>query len=734
MGTRSSGLKSNVTNAFPACKPGWFNSGIAAGATGIILLLTFVLSIPFARASQNTARHQLQIELFPDGQQLQVLDQITFEKSPGAKLEFELSPRAEQIEVNVNGKPRKFIFENRRLHVDFPDAPGNQKSQLTIGYTAIFNDPAPIRPVNADNPGYGVSATISERGTFLLAGSGWYPQWTGGHSIYTLKVIAPEGILAVTAGQSKGHQTQNGKSVSTWVVNDPIRGLSLSAGPYIVRQKKVGDISAATYFFPETDHLSGAYLEATVKYLTLYQDLFGPYPFDKFAVVENFFPTGYGFPSYTLIGGRVLRLPFIIHTSLGHEIAHCWWGNGVLVDYDAGNWSEALTTYVADYLYKEMKSIEDARAYRQQILRNYATLVKPGQDFALNQFQRRYNPTTKTIGYDKGAMVFHMLRRQMGDDAFWGALRDLYRGQLFKKTSWADMQKAFESRARRSLKGFFDQWVFRRGAPRFHLDAVRSRQTGDTWTIEGQIVQQNPEFSFELDLALQNRDKTISKTVRVTDKETRFQMISDSVPLKLRADPDIDIFRQLFTDEIPPAINSLKSSKSLLVLLANNLEPDIKSAARMLLLSLGVKNYTITEESALDLKDFREKDILMVGYPLRKELFSKLPEEVAIKPGSFTLNQSTYDRSADIFFGVFRHPHRKDRVTALFLPLSSSHAEEVARKVTHYGKYSYLAFHNGSNRDKGFWSTEQSPLEYRWRNGNATTSQNFTTHRKYEFF
>ncbi|NIP28737.1 MAG: M1 family metallopeptidase, partial [Phycisphaerae bacterium] len=150
-------------------------------------------------------------------------------------------------------------------------------------------------------------------------------------------VIAPEGMLAVTAGQLEGHQTQNGKSVSTWLIKDPIRGLSLSVGPYIVRQKKVGNITAATYFFAETDHLAGAYLEATARYLKLYQDLFGPYPFNKFAVVENFFPTGYGFPSYTLIGGRVLRLPFIIHTSLGHEIAHCWWGNGVLVDYASGN-------------------------------------------------------------------------------------------------------------------------------------------------------------------------------------------------------------------------------------------------------------------------------------------------------------------------------------------------------------------------------------------------------------
>ena len=113
-----------------------------------------------------------------------------------------------------------------------------------------------------------------------------------------------------------------------------------------------------TYFTGANRDLSSAYLDAAIRYLKLYSDLFGPYPFPKFAVVENFFPTGYGFPSYTLLGSSVLRLPFILSSSLGHEIAHCWWGNGVQVDYQSGNWSEALTTYVADYLYKEQASQE----------------------------------------------------------------------------------------------------------------------------------------------------------------------------------------------------------------------------------------------------------------------------------------------------------------------------------------------------------------------------------------
>ena len=303
---------------------------------------------------------------------------------------------------------------------------------MTVTYAVRFDDPVPVMPANADNPGYGVSGTITPAGTLLLDGAGWYPYLDADRTTYRLRVEAPAGTVAVTAGRSLGHMTDGDRTVSTWEVDYPVRGLSLSAARYQVREKTVGRLTAATYLLPESADLSDQYLEATVRYLQFYEELFGPYPFEKFAVVENFFPTGYGFPSYTLLGSRVLRLPFIIDTSLGHEIAHCWWGNGVYVDDSSGNWSEGLTTYVADYLYKERKSPEAAREYRQQILRNYATLVNPGNDFPISRFQSRNSPLTKTIGYDKCAMVFHMLRRRLGEEVFWGSLRDIYQGLPFQ--------------------------------------------------------------------------------------------------------------------------------------------------------------------------------------------------------------------------------------------------------------------------------------------------------------
>ena len=107
----------------------------------------------------------------------------------------------------------------------------------------------------------------------------------------------------------------------------------------------------------------------------------------------------------------------------------------------------------------------------------------------------------------------------------------------------------------------------------------------------------------------------------------------------------------------------------------------------------------------------------MIGYPQDKALFRHLPDEVVIDPKSFILNGKTYKQSSDVFFGVFTHPYSENRIAALFFPLSSQQAGHVARKITHYGKYSYLAFENGKNQAKGFWPIKQSPLEYRWDHG-----------------
>ena len=80
----------------------------------------------------------------------------------------------------------------------------------------------------------------------------------------------------------------------------------------------------------------------------------------------------------------------------------------------------------------------------------------------------------------------------------------------------------------------------------------------------------------------------------------------------------------------------------------------------------------------------------------------------------FAVNGRAYDRPSDSFFGVFQSPAHEGRVVALFLPLSEKHADEVARKITHYGSYSFLVFSEGRNEAKGTWPVTESPLVYEW--------------------
>ena len=680
--------------------------------TGVLLGI-FVLAA-VSQAAGIRAHHTLQIELFPATGKLTGIDEIAIKSAAVRVLEFYISERVTQLKVEVNQKSRNFNFENGRIKLTLE--PQEQSSDLlvTIYYAGIFDDPVPVRPVNADNPGYGVTATISEKGSFLLAGAGWYPELAGSQATYRLKVSAPAGLIAVTAGRSLGHKTDQGQTESTWEVDYPVEGLSLSVARYVVETKTVGNVTAATYLLPANQDLAQSYLEATVGYIKLYSDLFGPYPFQKFAVVENFFPTGFGFPSYTLMGGRVLRLPFIVHTSLGHEIAHCWWGNGVYVDYAAGNWSEALTTYVADYLFQEMKSKKAALDYRRQWLRNFSTLVRPENDFPLDQFMSRSSPVSKAIGYDKGAMVFHMIRRQLGEEAFWNALRDVYRHRLFQKTSWSDLQRAFEARGQRSLEEFVGQWIHRKSAPRFFMDDVQLYHSAGKWKVSGKIIQKDPNYTISINLALEAGSERINREIEITGEATDFEMISSERPRKLAADPGVDTMRLLDAAEIPPAVNNIKGSPSVVIVLSDQLPPDLKKAAETLALSLGLKNYQFISESEVRRSQLTENDFLLIGQPGQKELLPNMPDQVSIQPGSFTLNNSLYNESSDAFFGVFHHPFNNNHIAALFIPSSGRFADIVARKITHYGKYSYLTFQSGKNVDKGTWSVVRSPLVYEW--------------------
>jgi hypothetical protein len=665
--------------------------------------------------AQPMLHHDLRVRLEPQRNSLEAQDRIRVADSAQSRIEFHMADHLQVVTVKVNGQPARYTFSGGRLTIDV----GNDQHsrQLLIAYRGDFADQAPVQPLNTDNPGYGVTGTIGPHGTLLLAGAGWYPRSHPAASTYTLNIDAPEGILGVTAGRNLGHHTTGGRTISKWRVEQPLRGLSLSAGPFQPVTQTFGRITAATYFTPALQDLSRDYLEAVGRYLAFYEKLLGAYPFDQFSVVENFFPTGYGFPSYTLMGRHVLRLPFIIHTSLGHEIAHCWWGNGVLVDGSLGNWSEGLTSYVADYLYKERRG--NGVGHRRQWLRNYSGLVQPDQDFALSKFTSRTDPATSAVGYDKAAMVFHMLRQKVGDDRFWQTLRNVYAKHLFEAISWRDWQTAFEASYGKSLETFFQQWVYRAGAPQLFLSDIRIKTTENGSMVSGIVAQRKPYYALEADVVLETADGIFDRRVPIHSGRSPFSFSVKERPLRLTVDPQVHLFRRLDAREMPPTVNSIKGAGALTVVVAANLDERWKTIAGRLCTALGVDGTAIVREAQFTSTPADRAPVLWIGKPAEALRLSVQGNHFSVDEREFKVSGKSYSRRAASFFGIFKTHDASERLMGLFLPESFEVAAVLIRKIPHYGKYSYLVFKGPSNQIKQTWPVTSSPVAIDWSESNS---------------
>ena len=197
------------------------------------------------------------------------------------------------------------------------------------------------------------------------------------------------------------------------------------------------------------------------------------------------------------------------------------------------------------------------------------------------------------------------------------------------------------------------------------------------WRVRGEIVQRKPFYELDLTLELKTETEKLKERVGVSGEGTTFVITCDAPPEKLLLDPDFDTFRQLDPSEIPPSINSIKGSGSVLVILAGSSRQDMEDAAKTLILSLGLKNFRIVREDRVEQREILRDDILLVGLPEMRFLPLEFKQEVSIGKEEFALDGRRYGDPSDVFFGVFAHPRAEGRVMALFLPLSGAYAREV---------------------------------------------------------
>ncbi len=526
--------------------------------------------------------------------------------------------------------------------------------------------------------GQGNQCVIGEKGIVLL--DDWYPS-VEGLAFYKLSASVPGDFYAVSeAEEIVTGKDQNGKRL-TFIFPHPLEGVHLIAGDYHVRSESYRGVTLSTYFFQEDAGLVDTYMEHTKKYIDLYTGLIGRFPFRRFSVVENMLPSGYSMPTFTLLGRDVVRLPFIVRTSLGHEVLHQWFGNLVYVDYESGNWAEGLTTYLSDHLYEEMEG--RGWEYRKQMLLDYDSYVTPERDFPLNEFRSRTDFASKAIGYGKSAMVFHMLKTSMGEKVFFKAITDLIEREKFRKASWDDIRMAFEGASGKDLKWFFRQWIEEKGVPSIRVKKWEISPKGLRSILSLEITQEEKSYIIDIPATVRTHQGETPVSLRISDATQRVELVVEGSPEELFIDENYDIFRRLSTKEIPPRIAQvLGEEKGILVLPSGGRENPLYADAVSFLED---RNFTVRDPDKVKEKELKDNAVVILGFDNRVagRLFGKIDRE-----------------SAGLVFMVKKNPLNPMKAIALLHADTRAEIEASLGKIVHYGKYSIVSFKGGENTEK----------------------------------
>ena len=241
--------------------------------------------------------------------------------------------------------------------------------------------------------------------------------------------------------------------------------------------------------------------------IRLYASLVGDVPYDALtiAMVEDDLPGGHAPGYFAMINNPP---PILAHNwrndpaafsgfpefFMAHELAHQWFGQAVGWKNYHEQWlSEGFAQYFAALFARERRG-EDAF---RDILRQFRRWAVDDSDqgpvylgYRLGHIKNE-SRVFRALVYNKGASVLHMLRRLIGDDAFFRGIRRYYAENRFKKAGTDDLRKAMEAESGRTLERFFERWIYDSTIPQLRFSstqvgqelAVRFEQAGEVFDL-----------------------------------------------------------------------------------------------------------------------------------------------------------------------------------------------------------------------------------------------------------
>ena len=379
------------------------------------------------------------------------------------------------------------------------------------------------------------------------------------------RITAPAGWSALSNGELVSKPTEGGPNTFHWKMNEPHPSylVTIVAGEFSVLEDEADGVPL-TYWVPRGREEDGKRtFRRTPDMIRHFGKLTGvKYPWNKYAqiVVSDFIFGGMENTTATTMYEHILldqraTIDVTADDLIAHELAHQWFGDYVTCrDWSHGWLNEGFATFM-EHVDRESHLGKDEYSYGLWLdLDAYVTeahgrykrpVVCQDYDAPIDIFDRHL--------YEKGGLVLHALRTELGDDVFWKGVGHYLRRHAKGVVETRDLQRALEETSGRALDRFFEQWIFRAGHPEL---SVKVAHEGETLTItvkQTQATSHTPAASsthpdasvpvFAFDLAFEIADEDgVRREIRHVDQVSHtFVMRTKKRPTFVVVDPDLAV-------------------------------------------------------------------------------------------------------------------------------------------------------------------------------------------------
>jgi hypothetical protein len=479
------------------------------------------------------------------------LDAIGQAINATAKVDFKAVEVASSVRVELHpnlivrdvksadGKSLSFTRDNQNslfvvVQLLTPVAAGGHVI-LTFTYGGLLanEENSPVPGVRA--------AVINHDGAYLLLPGRWFPltNFPANRYTATFRLNVPDTFAVAGTGKSTAPTPMAGKNpvegnrlLYTFECKNLAPNGTFVAGSNLqLNPKQAEGINVAVYAPRTASDNAQQFADSVARSVTIFSDMFGPIPDPTFSVIQ--IPDGtvrdFAAPGVLLLSQRIWD-PRASDRTIARLVASQWWGVQVLPATPGDVWiTDGLARY-SEALYAEQNAGKEAGL---KVVDEFAVGSLMYEDAApIAQAARLapYSPDYRSVVMNKGAMVFHMLRAQMGDVAFKSALRDFYFQFAEKAARIDDFVNIAQKRADASVKppqdppnlrGFFAQWLNSTGIPEFSLEYTVYR-TPKGFRVVGKLKQPLDTFHMPVDLRIDTEGNPELRTVDVIGTESGF--------------------------------------------------------------------------------------------------------------------------------------------------------------------------------------------------------------------